>query len=71
MKLKKILPLAISLSLMAGCSGKKQSATPTNEEIVTEIKNPVEITFWHAMNGDQEKSLQGLVDNSSKSIKLS
>ena len=63
MKFKKILPLAISLSLMAGCSGKKQSATPTNEEIVTEIKNPVEITFWHAMNGDQEKSLQGLVDN--------
>ena len=62
MKLKKILPLAISLSLMAGCSGKKQSATPTNEE----IKNPVEITFWHAMNGDQEKSLQGLVDNFQK-----
>ncbi|MCA9747680.1 MAG: hypothetical protein KC414_01110, partial [Romboutsia sp.] len=66
MKFKKILPLAISLSLMAGCSGKKQSATPTNEEIVTEIKNPVEITFWHAMNGDQEKSLQGLVDNFQK-----
>jgi len=66
MKFKKILPLAISLSLMAGCSGKKQSATPTNEEIVTEIKNLVEITFWHAMNGDQEKSLQGLVDNFQK-----
>ena len=56
MKLKKILPLAISLSLMVGCSGKKQSATPTNEEIVTERKNPVEITFLHAMNDDQEKS---------------
>ena len=66
MKFKKILPLAISLSLMVGCSGKKQSATPTNEEIVAEIKNPVEITFWHAMNGDQEKSLQGLVDNFQK-----
>ena len=66
MKFKKILPLAISLSLMVGCSGKKQSATPTNEEIVTEIKNPVEITFWHAMNGDQEKSLQGLDDNFQK-----
>ena len=66
MKFKKILPLAISLSLMAGCSGKKQSATPTNEEIVTEIKNPVEISFRHAMNGDQEKSLQGLVDNFQK-----
>lgn len=66
MKFKKILPLALALSLMAGCSGKKQSATPTNEEIVTEIKNPVEITFWHAMNGDQEKSLQGLVDKFKK-----
>ena len=51
---------------MAGCSGKKQSATTTNEEIVTQIKNPVEITFWHAMNGDQEKSLQGLVDKFTK-----
>lgn len=66
MKFKKILPLAISLSLMVGCSGKKQSDTPTNEEIVTEIKNPVEITFWHAMSGDQEKSLQGLVDKFKK-----
>ena len=66
MKFKKILPLALSLSLMVGCSGKKQSDTPTNEEIVTEIKNPVEITFWHAMSGDQEKSLQGLVDKFQK-----
>ena len=66
MKLKKILPLALTLSLMAGCSGKKQSATTTNEEIVTQIKNPVEITFWPAMNGDQDKSLQGLVDKFTK-----
>ena len=66
MKFKKILPLALSLSLIVGCSGKKQSDTPTNEEIVTEIKNPVEITFWHAMSGDQEKSLQGLVDKFQK-----
>ena len=34
----------------------------TNEDIVTEIKDPVEITFWHAMNGDLEKSLQKLTD---------
>ena len=66
MKLKKILPLALTLSLMAGCSGKKQSATTTNEAIVTQIKTPVELTFWHAMNGDQEKSLQGLVDKFTK-----
>ncbi|WP_296644452.1 ABC transporter substrate-binding protein [Romboutsia sp. 13368] len=66
MKLKKILPLALTISLMVGCSGKKQSSTPTNEEIVTEIKNPVEITFWHAMNGDQEAALQGFADNFTK-----
>lgn len=66
MKLKKIMPLALVISLMVGCSGKKQSSTPTNEEIVTEIKNPVEITFWHAMNGDQESSLQGFVDRFQK-----
>lgn len=66
MKLKKIVPLALVISLMVGCSGKKQSSTPTNEEIVTEIKNPVEITFWHAMNGDQESSLQGFVDRFQK-----
>ena len=34
MKLKKILPLALAISLMVGCSGKKQSSAPTNEEIV-------------------------------------
>ena len=62
MKFKKILPLALAISLMAGCSGKKQSATPSNDEIVTEIKNPVEITFWHAMSGEQEQSLQNLVN---------
>ena len=66
MKFKKIVPLALVISLMVGCSGKKQSSTPTNEEIVTEIKNPVEITFWHAMNGDQESSLQGFVDRFQK-----
>lgn len=66
MKLKKILPLALALSLMVGCSGKKQSSISTDEEIVTEIKNPVEITFWHAMNGSQEKVLQNLVDNFKK-----
>ena len=62
MKFKKVLPLALAISLMVGCSGKKQSATPSNDEIVTEIKNPVEITFWHAMNGEQEQSLQRLVN---------
>ena len=58
MKIKKILALALSLGLLTGCSAK--GAKTSNEEIVTEITAPVEITFWHAMNGDLEKALQKL-----------
>ncbi|MGL5693775.1 MAG: extracellular solute-binding protein, partial [Peptostreptococcaceae bacterium] len=60
MKFKKISAIALSLALMTGCGNKGGSAS--QEEIVTEIKEPVEITFWHAMNGDLEKSLQSLTD---------
>lgn len=60
MNLKKISALALAAVLMTGCS--KGGSTTSQEEIVTEIKEPVEITFWHAMNGDLEKSLQGLTD---------
>lgn len=57
MKYKKLLAVALSLGLMTACG---KAPTKTNEEIVTEIKEPVEITFWHAMNGEQEKALQKL-----------
>ena len=57
MKYKKLLAIALSLGLMTACG---KAPTKTNEEIVTEIKEPVEITFWHAMNGEQEKALQKL-----------
>lgn len=60
MKFKKLSALALSVALMTGCGAGGK--TTSNEEIVTEIKEPVEITFWHAMNGDQEKSLQKLTD---------
>ena len=60
MKMKKIIALALSLGLLTGCSNKK--ATTSNEEIVTKITAPVEITFWHAMSGDLEKALQKLTD---------
>lgn len=59
MKLKKILPLVLTLGILTGCSSATSGGS---EEIVTEIKEPVEITFWHAMNGEQEKSLQKLTD---------
>ena len=60
MKFKKLSALALSLALMTGCSNNGKTAS--QEEIVTEITEPVEITFWHAMNGDLEKSLQSLTD---------
>lgn len=58
MKMKKILALVLSLGLLTGCSSN--GSTASNEEIVTEITAPVEITFWHAMSGDLEKSLTNL-----------
>ena len=57
MKYKKLVAIALSVGLMTACG---KAPTTTNEEIVTEIKDPVEITFWHAMNGEQEKALQKL-----------
>ncbi len=60
MKFKKLLALTLSLGLMVGCTSKKQPVA--DENIVTEIKEPVEITFWHAMNGDLENTLQTLSD---------
>ena len=60
MKIKKLLALVLSLGLLTGCSSN--GSTTSNEEIVTEITAPVEITFWHAMSGDLEKTLQNLTD---------
>lgn len=60
MKIKKIIALTLSLGLLTGCGTK--GAETSKEDIVTEITSPVEITFWHAMNGDLEKSLQKLTD---------
>ena len=60
MKIKKLLALVLSLGLLTGCSSN--GSTTSNEEIVTEITAPVEITFWHAMSGDLEKTLQSLTD---------
>lgn len=60
MKIKKLLPLLLSFSLLAGCGN---GANTTDSEIVTELKEPVEITFWHAMNGAQEEALTELTED--------
>ncbi|MGL5312639.1 MAG: ABC transporter substrate-binding protein [Peptostreptococcaceae bacterium] len=57
---KKLLVSMLAVGLMTGCSSK--GADTSNSDIVTEITAPVEITFWHAMNGAQEESLTKLTE---------
>lgn len=58
MKTKRLFASVMATTLMlAGCSNNNAGGS---SEIITELKEPVEITFWHAMNGDQEKALQEL-----------
>lgn len=63
MKFKKLTSLALSTvlmtGLMTGCGSKNNASS---EEIVTEITEPVEISFWHAMSGDLEKTLENLTN---------
>lgn len=56
MKFKKWATFALAVTTIAGlsaCNGKKSSSN----DIVTEIKDETTVTFWHAMNGEQEKAL--------------
>ena len=62
MKFKRLLALGLVFmsAAMVGCGSKGNDTS--SADIVTEIKEPVEITFWHAMNGDLEKSLTSYKD---------
>lgn len=51
---------ALSLSVLAGCTGKSGA---TNPDLVTELKNPTTIEIWHYMNGKQAETLQSIVDD--------
>ena len=63
MKFKKFASLALAAVLTTGLvTGCGKSNDSSSEEIVTEITEPVEVTFWHAMNGDLETSLKNLTD---------
>ena len=72
MKLKQFYTgcmLSASLLTLFGCQANEsdQNVEQTNE-IVTTITNPVELEFWHSMNGDLEKALNDLVDTFNTSI---
>ena len=69
MKFKKLTSLALSAALMTGLMTGCGSTKSASTEIVTEITEPVEITFWHAMNGDLEKTLQNLTNKFMESNK--
>lgn len=62
MKFKRLLALGLVFmsAAMVGCGSKGNDTS--SADIVTEIKEPVKITFWHAMNGDLEKSLTSLTE---------
>lgn len=50
---KIVFMLFISLLIFAGCSSNGSST----QEVVTSLTEPVDITFWHAFNGEQEDAL--------------
>lgn len=63
MNKKKLFAITVSAAiLLAGCSGSPQKSA-SDDKIVTEITKPVEITFWHAMLGEQQTELQQLTDD--------
>lgn len=67
MNFKKIGAVALTLGVLTGCGQTATTDTPNKGtdaavSIVTEITSPVEITFWHAMNGVQEQTLTALTE---------
>ena len=71
---KQILALVLVLVLafgVTGCNGKPVDKPETanesteniqDDEIATEITEPVEVVFWHAMGGDKEEVLVALAN---------
>ncbi|WP_061996393.1 ABC transporter substrate-binding protein [Clostridium sp. ATCC 25772] len=72
MKFKKLTALVTSCILtlgLIGCGNSAETSTnvkETESKIATEIKDPVSIEFWHAMNGENEKVLQEITEKFNK-----
>ena len=55
--------LGMTLLSLFGCQAKQSNDTVTEtNEIVTSIKDSVEVEFWHAMSGDLDATVNELVD---------
>lgn len=53
-----LMTAAVATSAFVGCS----KGTSSNNDIVTELNEPVTIEMWHYMNGKQAETLQEIVD---------
>lgn len=63
MNFKKIGALALaSVMLLTGCGSTGNNNSTAENAAPAELTGPVEITFWHAMNGAQEESLTKLTE---------
>lgn len=64
MKTKKMMiALLATMSILGGCSNTTTASQTESDELVKEINEPVEITFWHGMTGAQQETLQSLTDS--------
>ena len=73
-KLYLALSMMLALGVVGACSDsntKPQTETPEEEmtsELVTEIKEPVTIEFWHAMSGANGEVVESMVRTFNESI---
>ena len=56
----------LAVTALTGCSKGNLS----NDNIVTELQNPVTIEMWHYMNGKQAEALQSIIDDFNSSNEL-
>lgn len=65
-----LMVMILGFSLSA-CSKPKETSSDKGSEIATEIKDPVTIEFWHALNGENEKILKEITEKfNSKNEKI-
>ena len=57
--LASLMTAILAVTALTGCSKDNSS----NDNIVTELKEPVTIEMWHYMNGKQAEVLQSIVDD--------